>query len=54
MDPGMTEGEGGSAVTTFLKDNAVTIILAIAVVGMLIYIVRLKKKSKEEFFDEEH
>lgn len=54
MDPGMTEGEGGSAVTTFLKDNAITIILAIAVVGMLIYIVRLKKKSKEEFFDEEH
>ena len=53
MDPGMMEGEGDGKIKTFLKENWLTLVLAVAVIGMIIYIVRLKKKAKEEFFDED-
>ncbi|MEL7624855.1 MAG: hypothetical protein AAGU12_14915 [Clostridiales bacterium] len=59
MDPDMFPpgGEGmpedeGNAVVNFLKNNWFSVVLALAVAGQLIYIVRIKKKAKEEFFDE--
>ncbi|MEA4892259.1 MAG: hypothetical protein VB085_06825 [Peptococcaceae bacterium] len=52
MDPGMADGQGSGA-GAFLKAHWLTIGLVLVVAGMFIYIVRLKKKSKEEFFDED-
>jgi len=43
---------GGSGFGNFLKNNWLTLVLAAAVAGELVYIVRVKKKAKEEFFDE--
>ncbi len=52
MDPGMIDDQGGGA-GAFLKAHWLTIGLVLVVAGMFVYIVRLKKKSKEEFFDED-
>ena len=59
-DPGMFFPEGGytpeeggdNAIMRILKGNWISILLGVIIIIMLIYIVRIKKKAKEEFFDE--
>ena len=59
-DPGMMFPEGGftppeegeSTIIRILKGNWLAILLGLIIIILLIYIVRIKKKAKEEFFDD--
>ena len=59
-DPGMYFPEGGyipeeggdNVFLRILKANWISILLGVVIIILFIYIIRIKKKAKEEFFDE--
>jgi LPXTG-motif cell wall-anchored protein len=54
MFPGGMEPSGGEGnlFVRIVKNNWLPMLLGLVVIVLFVYIVRLKKKAKEEFFDE--